>query len=96
MTTINMIFFDNSLHRYQCIFRVKQKTSRSESQGEEELGESDVIPQKAKAKAKKKKGPGKGKKRTLSTAADFEDYEPSKLSRRVRSKSRQTVRRFSL
>ena len=60
------------------------------------MGESDVISQKAKAKAKKKKGPGKGKKRNLSNAADFEDYEPSKLSRRVRSKSRQTVKWFSL
>lgn len=78
------------------LFFVEQKTSRSGSQGEEELGESDVIPQKAKAKAKKKKGPGKGKKRNLSTTADFEDYEPSKVSRRVRSKSRQTVKWFSL
>ena len=75
---------------------LQQKTSRSGSQGEEEPGESDVISQKAKAKAKKKKGPGKGKKRNISSAADFEDYEPSKLSRTVRSKSRQTVKWFSL
>ena len=51
--------------------------------------ESDVIvPQKVKTKAKKKRGPGKGKKRIPSD----EDYEPQKLSRRARSKSRLTVK----
>jgi len=70
-------------------FPIEQKTSRSGSLGEEELVESDVIvPQKVKTKAKKKRGPGKGKKRIPSD----EDYEPQKLSRRARSKSRLTVK----
>lgn len=62
--------------------------ARSDSQIEEEMAESDVVlPQKVKTKAKKKKGTGKGKKRISSD----EDYEPIKVSRRVRSKSRQLV-----
>ncbi|PFX32012.1 BAH and coiled-coil domain-containing protein 1 [Stylophora pistillata] len=67
----------------------KGKTSRSGSQGEEELGENDVT-QKSKTKTKKKKGPGKGKKKSSSITADFEDYEPLKVPRRARSKARQT------
>ena len=79
------------------ILLIDQKTNWSGSLGEEELEESDVIsPQKPKAKAKKKKGPGKGRKRSSCTAADFDDYEPSKLTRRARSKSRQTVKFYSL
>lgn len=70
------------------MFVCEQKTSRSGSQGEEELVESDaIVPQKVKSKAKKKRGPGKAKKRIPSD----EDYEPLKVSRRVRSKSRLTV-----
>lgn len=67
---------------------MEQKSGRSGSQGEEELVESDVsVPQKVKPKAKKKRGPGKPKKRLPSD----EDYEPLKVSRRARSKSRLTV-----
>lgn len=66
----------------------KVKTSRSGSQGEEDLGESNLVAlQKAKVKAKKKKVAVKTKKRILSD----EDYEPQKVSRRARSKSRLTT-----
>ena len=62
--------------------------ARSDSQIEEEMAESDVVlPQKVKTKAKKKRGTGKSKKRISSD----EDYEPIKVSRSVRSKSRQLV-----